>query len=571
MTSHEEPRHWLPRVRNVADYLDLVLRPRRFRLFALCAQRRNHYGRHQNWKKKAIFHASFLASKSPDCALSFPDIFLTRNVRETSSPGRLRAGSADVIREKNGIHHKMPAMDVRARLTLWYVGLLAGVLALCWGFTALFLFEQLRAQLQHYAIQDIETVEGLLYFDPAGHLELREDYHNHPQSKQVLERYLEVLSPDGGVLYRNERLGGQSLGGALIPAEGQGGYSARTSRLADGTPVRMVSRRHIMNDRALLIRLAYSELPIRSRVEELGEASLLAVPIALLLAGITGYWLAYRSLKPLEDMASRAEQITSRSLSERLPVRDSDDELTHLARVFNNLLARLEQSFEQLRRFTSDASHELRTPLTSMRSVGEVALQKNGTLEEYRDTVGSMLEEVNRLTTLVESLLTISRADAGRIELHPTVFSAMDLAREATGLFDVLVEEKRQKMRLEGDETVSVKGDRLFLRQALVNILHNAVKFSPLGGTISVQVKSDAGGRVRLDVADSGPGIAPEHAKRIFDRFYRVEESRSRDTGGVGLGLAIALWAVREHGGDIEVTSSPDGGCIFQIVLPACF
>ncbi len=457
---------------------------------------------------------------------------------------------------------------VRTRLTLWYVLVLASVLVVSWGLTASFLFLQMRSQLDNYAIQDIETVEGLLYFDAGGRLILREDYHNHPESKQVLERLVEVRSTGGVVLYRNERLAGQSLGGKLIPGEGEGGYSTRSARLADGTTVRMASRRHTLDGQPLLIRLGYSEAPIWTRFDELAVASLLALPIALALAGLGGYVLAKRALAPLEEMASRAEEITSERLHERLPSGEVGDELGRLARIFNNLLARLEQSFEQLRRFTSDASHELRTPLTSIRSVGEVALQKDGTREDYRDSIGSMLEEVNRLTALVDSLLTISRADAGRIQLHPTVFSAMDLAREAAGLFDVLVEEKGQRIAVQGDEGVSVKGDRVFLRQALVNIIHNAVKYSPIGGTILVGVQHEPEGGVRLSVADSGPGIPAEHATRIFDRFYRVDESRSRDAGGAGLGLSIAQWAVRVHGGEIQLLAPPGSGCTFQILLP---
>lgn len=206
--------------------------------------------------------------------------------------------------------------------------------------------------------------------------------------------------------------------------------------------------------------------------------------------------------------------------------------------------------------------------MTSIRSVGEVALQKHGTREEYRDTIGSMLEEVNRLTALVDSLLTISRADAGRIQLHPTVFSAMDFAREAVGLFEVLLEEKDQRITVQGDEGVNVKGDRVFLRQALVNIIHNAVKYSPVGGLISVEVGYEPEGSIRLQVADSGPGISPEHSTKIFDRFYRVDESRSREAGGAGLGLSIAQWAVRQHGGDIHLLSKQGRGCMFQICLP---
>lgn len=459
--------------------------------------------------------------------------------------------------------------NVRARLTLWYVLILAAILAISWGMTATFLFFQMRGQLDHYAVQDIETIEGLLYFDSGGRLNLREDYHNHPESKYVLERLVEVLSGDGSVLFRNERLGNQFLGGDPLPGEGIGGYSLRTTHLGDGDTVRMASRRHTLEGRPLLIRLGYSEAPIQARFDELTFASLLALPLALALAGGGGYFLARRALAPLEQMARRAEQITSENLHARLPIPAIHDELSDLALVFNNLLGRLEQSFEQLRRFTSDASHELRTPLTAIRSVGEVALQTNVSAEDYRDTIGSMLEEVGRLTELVDSLLTISRADAGRIVLHPENVVAMDLAREAASIFEVLIEDKGQRIAFVGDESVRVYGDRVFLRQALVNIIHNAVKFSPPGGDIRVRVGSSGPAEAYVEVADNGPGIAPEHVERIFDRFYRADEARSRDAGGAGLGLSIARWAIRAHGGTLEVRTALGDGSTFRICLPA--
>jgi heavy metal sensor kinase len=464
--------------------------------------------------------------------------------------------------------HWLRLKHVRTRLTLWYVLVLATVLLLSWTLTVAFLFLQMRSQLDNFGVQDIETVEGLLYFDSAGHLGLNEEYHNHPESKLVLERLLEVRGPDGAVLYRNERLAGRALGGPPMEGEGEGGYTPRSVRLSDGVTVRMVSRRHTLDGRGLLIRLGYSEEPLYARCEELVAAALAALPIVLAIAGFAGFFLARRALEPLAQMARRAEQITSERLDERLPVGDEGVELGHLAQVFNGLLARLEQSFERLKRFTSDASHELRTPLTAIRSVGEVALQNRGTAEEYRDTIGSMLEEVNRLTSLVENLLTISRADAGSIELHPTVFSAMDLARESAGLLEVLIEEKSQQMSVEGDETLRVKGDRMFLRQALVNIIHNAVKYSPAGSAIMVRVRLDRLGGLCFEVADSGPGIAAEHSARIFDRFYRVDESRSREAGGAGLGLSIAQWAIRVQGGDIRLLTSRGRGSTFQICLP---
>jgi heavy metal sensor kinase len=457
---------------------------------------------------------------------------------------------------------------IRTRLTVWYIFVLAALLVFYSVGTSVLLVGRLKQQLSVRAIEDLETVEGLLYFGTDGNLGLRDDYHNHSESKLVQERLLEILSPDGAVLFRNDRLGNRALGGRLFDGEGVGGYSERDAQLSDGTRVRLVSRRHTLYGHAVLIRLAYSEEPIWQYLEGMILVFSLALPVALALAGFAGYKLARRALAPVEDMARQAERITSERLHERLPTQNDDDELGHLARVFNTTLARLEQSFEQLRRFTSDASHELRTPLAAIRSVGEVGLQKDGNREEYRDTVGSMLEETNRLTRLVDALLTISRADAGQLDLQRAPIAVLELLRESTELLGVLMEEKKQSLVLEGDGSAVIDGDRVFLRQALVNLLHNAVKHSPMGGSISVSVwkKADF---IDLQVADSGPGIPLEHQAKVFDRFYRVDSSRSRDAGGAGLGLAIAKWVVEAHGGRIHLRNVPESGCIFCIRLPA--
>jgi heavy metal sensor kinase len=456
---------------------------------------------------------------------------------------------------------------LRARLTLWFVSTLAGLLILAWGATFAILFWQLRSQLDHFAIQEIETVEGLMFFTPQGELQMHEDYHNHPESKDVIDRFLEILSPDGAVLYRNERLGNRVLGGAPFAGEGVGGYSVRSERLADGTRVRLVSRTHSLDGRRILIRLGHTEEPLWSRLDEMMIASVFALPLVLALAGFAGYGLVRRALGPIEQMARRAQEITPQRLHERLPNDNTGDELGQLARVFNETLARLEQAFEQLRRFTADASHELRTPLAAIRSVGEVGLQKDGSRAEYRDIIGSMLEEVNRLTSLVDNLLTISRADAGSLQLELVDVPVMQLVREAAALFEVLVEEKALNLIVTGDESATVQGDRLFLRQALVNLLHNAVKYSPLGGTISVRVKSSLN-EVAVDIEDNGPGIPLEDRQKIFDRFYRVDRARWRESGGAGLGLSITKWVVEAHGGKIGLESEWTEGCLFRVNLP---
>jgi heavy metal sensor kinase len=457
---------------------------------------------------------------------------------------------------------------LRARLTLWFVSVLAGLLILAWGATFAILFWQLRSQLDHFAIQEIETVEGLLFFTPQGELQMREDYHNHPESKDVIDRYLEVLSPDGSVLFRNDRLGNRVLGGALFAGEGVGGYSVRSERLADGTRVRMVSRMHSLDGRPILIRLGHTEEPLWSRLDEMLIASALALPLVLALAGFAGYGLVRRALGPIEQMARRAQEITPQRLHERLPNDNTDDELGQLARVFNATLARLEQAFEQLRRFTSDASHELRTPLAAIRSVGEVGLQKDGSRAEYRDIIGSMLEEVSRLTSLVDNLLTISRADAGSLQLERGQIPVMQLAREAAALFEVLVEEKALHLIVTGDESAAVQGDRLFLRQAFVNLLHNAVKYSPVGGTISVRVQRNTN-EVAVEIEDEGPGIPLVDRAKVFDRFYRVDRARGRESGGAGLGLSITKWVIEAHGGSIGLDGEMKSGCLFRIQLPS--
>jgi heavy metal sensor kinase len=464
---------------------------------------------------------------------------------------------------------RMRPTHLRARLTLWYVSVFAALLILAWVGTCALLFWQLRSQLDHFAIEEIETVEGLFYFDPSGQLFLREDYHNHPQSKDVIERFLEIRDPDGAVLFRNQRLGNRALGGVPFAGEGVGGYSPRSARLADGTRVRLVSRLHSLDGRLLLIRLAHSEEPLYSRLKDLLLSSLLVLPVMLLIAAAAGYGLARRALDPIQQMVQRAREITPENLHARLPNDDADDELGQLARVFNQTLSRLEQAFEQLRRFTSDASHELRTPLAMIRSVGEVGLQKDGTRTDYRDIVGSMLEEVNRLTSLIDNLLTISRADAGHIQLHRTIIPLIALAREAAGLFEILVEEKSQHIVVEGDEDAQIDGDYIFLRQALVNVIHNAVKYSPVGGLISVCVGLDHGNHVIVEVRDRGPGIPVEDQARVFDRFYRVDKARWRESGGTGLGLSIVKWAVEAHGGTVTLNSNANEGCTFRITLSA--
>jgi heavy metal sensor kinase len=458
--------------------------------------------------------------------------------------------------------------NVRHRLTLWYVGVFGLVLLLFILAATILQYWQLTRQMYHAEIQDIETAEGLLAFAPDGRLILHEEYHNHPQSILLLDRYMEVLTPEGRVLLRNDKLQGQDLGGPPFPDEGLSSYHQRRISLADGTRLLLISHIHAIGAQPLLIRLAYSSAPIEHGVLQFLVLLLLAVPPALLLAGVAGYRMARKALEPLDKMALRAETITANDLDQRLPVDNPNDELGRMARVLNELLHRLQNSFEMLKRFTADASHELRTPLSSIRSVGEVGLQRQHTAEEYRDTIGSMLEEVTRLTEMVDGLLSISRADAGQVVLHRTTFSALGLTREVVALLGLLAEEKGQQIQIEGDADLSVNADRALLHHGLANILQNAIKHGPGASRISILV-AGVGNYVDISVEDRGETI-PEHLReKIFERFFRIDASRSRQAGGSGLGLAIAKWAIEVNGGSVSLQPGQDGGNLFLVRIPA--
>ena len=230
--------------------------------------------------------------------------------------------------------------------------------------------------------------------------------------------------------------------------------------------------------------------------------------------------------------------------------------------MFNETLARLDAAFEQLRRFTADASHELRTPLTAIRSVGEVALQRSLSAHGYREVIGSMLEEVDRLTRLVESLLLLTRAEGGRIPLTRGVVNLGELVSGVSPVsLRILAEDKDQAL-IWSTPSHGVTADALayFSPVAWINLLHNAIKYTPNNGVIRVAVKTSAFGEAAIDVQDTGPGIPAAHRARIFERFYRVDDARAREAGGVGLGLAIARWAVEANGGRIEVESDEGTG-----------
>jgi heavy metal sensor kinase len=456
--------------------------------------------------------------------------------------------------------------NVRSRLTLWYVGVLAALLIAYGAGSLFYLFLSMREQVDHNLREDVETVEGEIASQPDGSLTLR--LHHGEEGDPGLHRFVEIWSSEGSLLYRTPQLQGLALGVPPVPGRNTEGRAPFSERLPNGLRVRVTSSIHHLEGSTVILRVAHNEEAMWRELREFATVLIIGLPLGLLLAGFGGYALARKALAPIDAMAMQTKRMSAERLSDRLSIENREDELGKLGTVFNDMLARLQATFDQLRRFTADASHELRTPLTAIRSVGEVALQDQKSPGEYRDVIGSMLEEVDRLTRLVESLLVLSRADAGNVQLQRAEISLLSVAQDASSLVEVLAEEKRQKIDIVGDANLIVSGDRLILRQAIVNLLDNAIKYSPADEPIFVRVWPAAGNRVTLEIIDVGPGISLEHQPFVFDRFYRVDKARTRGLGGAGLGLAITRWAVQVHGGDVTLESKEGHGSVFRVSLP---
>lgn len=451
--------------------------------------------------------------------------------------------------------------SIRVRLTAWYAVVLSLMLVVYAAATFIAVRHEFFEQFDDQLHDDFETAEGFLAPTGDGRVAWSGDRRHDPDNDE--DRGSDVWLASGEQVYR-------SGASASLPPVALAATTAQPryeSIVANGHPWRTLTGTTLVGGRAVVLRVSRAEARLRTQLWEVLVVLVFGLPVVVVLAGVGGYVLARRALTPIDHLASEARRITAERLHERLSVPNQHDEIGRLAAVINETFARLESSFDQLRRFTADASHELRTPLSVIRGIGEAGLGETRTPAEYQDAMGSMLEEVDRLTNLVDTLLRLSHGDAGTVRLDRTAVDVGQLTRDVVSSLGILAEERNQRVSVDAAEGVSVTADRLVLREAITNVVDNAIKYSPRGSSISIRVYLD-GHRVQLTVGDEGPGISAEDRQRIFDRFFRVDEARSRDHGGAGLGLAIAKWAVEVNGGRIAAERGANGGSVFRIVLP---
>lgn len=456
---------------------------------------------------------------------------------------------------------------VRFRLAAWYaIGgtlLLAAFSATIYFFVAHRMAQPLDVQLQ----RDLAIIQS--------HLEIKRDGSVMWDGKAVQSEqtwpaqnpWFELWDEKGDLVRRFWPFDESRLE-QLPAAPARGRETLSVFRISADVRLRVLSLPLSLEgrDEAWMLRVMTIHEPAANALTALLRIIAVALPVVVTLLVLIGFTFTRRWLQPLDDMVSEANRITAHDLSRRLPVVNPHDELGRLAGVFNVTLARLEDSFSALDRFVSDASHELLTPLTTLRSVGEVGLRAARAPKDYREIIGSMLEEAQHLQLLVEKLLQLARAEGGSNMLERSRVQVDEIARQCVEDAAILAEEKGQRIHLEC-APCEINTDALLLRQALQNLVDNAMKYSPRGALITVKVHETTT-TCTLSVMDDGPGVRAEHRARLMDRFFRSDDSRGKKGGGYGLGLAITKAYLRVLGGELRYESNLPQGSVFLLTLP---
>jgi heavy metal sensor kinase len=400
-------------------------------------------------------------------------------------------------------------------------------------------------------------------------------------------KFIQVLDESGNIGRKSDNLRNIQLPISLNALKNatKGLITFETNRSIGNTPLRIITFPVIENDHVTkIVQIASSLEEVEDALNTLFIILIITVPLALMIAILGGQFLAHKALKPVDNITQTARMITSQNLNQRITPLKVKDEISRLIETFNEMISRLDQSFRQVKQFSSDASHELKTPLTILKGEVEVTLRKERSLQEYQQTLKSNLEEINRMSQIVEDLLLLSRADVGEIGLNQEDINLSEIFNEVVTQMDMLATSKKLRLFASNHhQEIHMFGDALRIRELFINLIENGIKYTEQGGAIRVALskeydplgRNSSGGTegekeefVKIVVSDTGIGIAKEDQERIFNRFFRVDKARSREEGGSGLGLSICKWIVEAHKGEIRVESELGKGSSFIVKLP---
>jgi heavy metal sensor kinase len=459
--------------------------------------------------------------------------------------------------------------SIRARLTLWYTSLLTVTFLILGGISyvlvAYTLFEETDSALK--SIAEILARQPKRPIGTPFPTEIEDIFRNFFSFPPV-DRYYEWLDPHGKL--EGDHAGLQKFPLSPTAKENiiKGMATLETIAGTEPFPVRVLTWPVLEAGRVTnVIRIGMSRKNFYMTMRRFLLIMLSLLPIALALAGGGGWIFARRALKPVDTMTDVARRIGAQHLRDRLDLTGAGDELDRLAATLNEMLSRLDSAFSEMRQFTADASHELQTPLTILRGEVEVALRTPRSIDEYTTVLKSALEEIERISSLVEGLLLLARADAGVLKMDQQTVDLADVVDEVMDRAFHLSRIKSINLLMGHIEPLETTGDFVQLRRLLLNLMDNGIKYTPSAGTVKVSLKRKEESAI-ISVEDTGPGISPEEQSQIFHRFYRSPEARSKGKGGSGLGLSIARSIAEAHGGRIELESTPGKGSIFRVYLP---
>ena len=496
-------------------------------------------------------------------------------LKPSPSKGHLELRSLDQL----GI-----SLPLRIRITAWYFAVLTT------GFSVfgVIAFYAMRGSILETVDENLrDQVQGIreLIERESGKAELAGDLERDEEIRAGSD-LLQVSDPAGNWIYRSRTMAHYGPASALANLwgseewnrprghgrHGRGGASGRwgwaTTEEPNGVPLRVLTLPVEAGGKTYIVQLAYPLDDFNEALDRFRRVLFLSSPFLLLLASAGGYWLSRRALGPVDQITLEARSISAQSLSSRLPVPRTGDELERLSETLNGMLERLEQAFRRITQFTADASHELRTPVALMRTRAEITLRRSRSEEEYRETLRQILEDLQRTSVLIENLMLLARADSGAQALARVRINLAESIQEACLEGRALAETKEISLEVKLPEVpVWVDGDANSLERLFLILLDNAVKYTPPQGRITLSLYSNNGSAV-TEVRDSGTGIAAEDLPHIFERFFRADPARSRQTGGAGLGLAIGKWIADAHGGTIAAQSRPGDGSVFQVIIP---
>jgi heavy metal sensor kinase len=454
-------------------------------------------------------------------------------------------------------------------LTLWYIiTFTVSTLIIC-GFLYLRLKHQLIKEIDQFLLDETIEMERVLSQEPK-ETHFLMGFEDEVMVRKYYPFFFQILDQEGKSLYISKEFG--ELGYVVhdeVLANAKNGKETRERFLSSKrrTPYRIISTPVYKNGTLHeIIQIGTHLHFLRKNLVHFRNNILVALFIVLVLGALGGWALARRSLSPIGYIALKAQSITSKNLNGRLNPRGTDDEMDDLIRTINEMIARLESSFKRMAEFTADASHELKTPICAMRGEAEVLLSKKRTAEEYQEGLVHFIEEFDHLNQMINNLILLSKFDTSQGELKMVPLRLDLLIGDICNLFQVLADQKKIELSFGEIEEATIVGDKIRLQQLFTNLMDNAIKYTS-EGFIRVSVEKNEG-VVLVKICDTGVGIPKEEQEKIFKRFYRVDKSRSRETGGVGLGLSIAEWIVHAHHGRIQVDSELNKGSTFTVTFP---